>query len=150
MAVKETFNTAKDFRNFLKQNNADFKDLYVKEVYNIGGTEYPESPLFIYSGYSVIMVYLSGGVLSLNIFEKDFFIRHIRAGIFREDPDSEEFYYFSFTNSRLINDYVQNIEVKENADETIDKIDLIFKSGQRLHIKQSELIEGTMCSYISE
>ena len=89
MILKKEFCTAKDFRNFIEQNSTDFKELYVKEVYNLGDSQYPFSPLFIYSGYSVIMAYLSGGSLSLNIYDKDFFIQHIRGGIFREDADSD-------------------------------------------------------------
>ncbi|MBR2041485.1 MAG: hypothetical protein IJ945_03850 [Oscillospiraceae bacterium] len=150
MAVKEIFNTSKNFRTFLDKNSADFKDLFVKEVYNIGSAECPESPIFLYSGYSVIMAYLSNVVLSLNIYEKDFFIRNIRGGIFSESPDSEEFYHFSFIKSKLINDYVQSIDIKENDDGTINEIDLLFKNGQCIHVKQSEFVEGTTCSYVSE
>ena len=150
MILKKEFCTAKDFRNFIEQNSTDFKELYVKEVYNLGDSQYPFSPLFIYSGYSVIMAYLSGGSLSLNIYDKDFFIQHIRGGIFREDADSEEAFRFSFTSSKLINDYVQSIDVSEKADGTIDKIDLVFKGEKHLYAEHSALNEGTMCSYISE
>lgn len=150
MAVKKIFNTAKAFRDFIEQNSTDFKDLYIKEIYNIGNAEYRESPLFLYSGYSVIMIFLSNGVLSMNIYDKDFFIQHIRAGIFREYPDSEELYHFSFTNSRLINDYVQSINIVENSGGTIDKTELVFKNGKNLYIIQSELVEEAMCSYVSE
>lgn len=150
MALKKEFCTPKDLRDFIEQNGTDFKDLYVKEVYNLGDSQYPFSPLFLYSGYSVIMAYLSSGVLSINIYDKDFFIQHIRGGIFRESPDSDEAFRFSFTSSKLINDYVRNIDIPESENGTIDKIDLAFKGGKHLHIKHSAITESTMCSYISE
>ena len=75
------------------------------------------------------MFYLFDGTLALNVYEKDFFIRHIRGGIFREDPDSEEFYYVYFPDSKLIGSFVQNIDVEENEDGTVGKLELIFKDG---------------------
>ena len=94
------------------------------------------------------MIYLSDGVLSLNVYDKDFFIQNIRGGIFREEPDSEEFYYVYFPDSKLIGSFIQNIDVKENEDGTTDKVELIFKDGRHLHIEHSGLIDGTMNSYI--
>ena len=150
MVLKKELCTANDLRDFIAQNSADFKDLYVKEVYNLGDFQYPFSPLFIYSGYSVIMAYLSGGVLSLSIYDKDFFIQHIRGGMFREEPDSEEIYRFNFTSSKLINDYVKNIDIEEIDGGAIGRIELVFKGGKSLHAEHSELTRGTMYSYISE
>ena len=124
--------------------------MFVKEVYNLGDNQPYESPLFIYSGYSIIMLYLSDGVLSLNVYDKDFFIQHIRGGIFREEPDSEYFYYVYFPDSKLIGSFIQNIDVKENEDGTVDKVELIFKDGRHLHIEPSGLVNGTMNSYISD
>ena len=150
MADKKDFKTAKDFRDFLQKNCPNPGEIYVKEVYNLGDVQYPYSPLFIYSGYSIIMVYLSKTDISLKVYDKDFFIQHIRAGIFREDPDSEEVYQISFTNARLINSFVQDIEVNEQEDGTVGKIDLIFKNGRHLHIEHSSTKPKTMCSYISD
>ena len=148
--VKKEFKTAKELREFIEKNRTEFDKLYVKEIYNSGDAQPAESPLFLYSGYSIIMVYLLEGVLSLNIYDKDFFIRNIRGGIFREEPDSEEFYYVYFPDSKLIGSFIQNIDVKENEDGTVDKVELIFKDGRRLHIEHSEYIEETMNSYISD
>ena len=150
MTIKKEFKTAKDLREFVAQNCSDPDKMFVKEVYNLGDTQPEESPLFIYSGYSIIMIYLSGGVLSLNVYDKDFFIQHIRGGIFREEPDSEEFYYVYFPDSKLIGSFIQNIDVKENEDGTVDKVELIFKDGRHLNIEHSGLIDGTMNSYISD
>jgi hypothetical protein len=86
----------------------------------------------------------------LNVYDKDFFIRNVRGGIFREEPDSEEFYYVYFPDSKLIGSFIQNIDVKENEDGTVDKVELIFKDGHHLHIEHSEYIEETMNSYISD
>ncbi len=150
MTIKKEFKTVKDLREFVTQNCSDPDKMFVKEVYNLGDTQPEESPLFIYSGYSIIMIYLSNGVLSLNIYDKDFFIQHIRGGIFRGEPDSEEFYYVYFPDSKLIGSFIQNIDVKENEDGTTDKVELIFKDGRHLHIERSDLIEGTMNSYIAD
>ena len=150
MTIKKEFKTAKELREFIAQNCSDPEKMYVKEVYNLGNNQPYESPLFIYSGYSIIMLYLSDGVLSLNVYDKDFFIRNIRGGIFREEPDSEEFYYVYFPDSKLIGSFIQNIDVKENEDGTTDKVELIFKDGRHLHIEHSEYIEETMNSYISD
>ena len=149
MAKKE-FKTAKELREFIEKNCSDPDKMYVKEVYNLGDTQPAESPLFIYSGYSIIMLYLSKNSLSLKVYDKDFFIRHIRGGIFREEPDSEEFYYVYFPDSKLIGSFIQNIDVEENEDGTIGKVELIFKDGRHLHIEHSDLIEETMNSYITD
>ena len=148
MTIKKEFKTAKDLREFVAQNCSDPDKMFVKEVYNLGDTQPEESPLFIYSGYSIIMIYLSDGVLSLNIYDKDFFIRNIRGGIFREEPDSEEFYYVYFPDSKLIGSFIQNIDVMENEDGTIGKAELAFKDGRHLHIEHSGSVNGTMNSYI--
>jgi hypothetical protein len=150
MTIKKEFKTAKDFREFIAQNCSDPDKMFVKEVYNLGDTQPEESPLFIYSGYSIIMIYLSDGVLSLNVYDKDFFIQHIRGGIFREEPDSEEFYYVYFPDSKLIGSFIQNMDVKENEDGTIGKVELIFKDGRHLNVEHSDLIEETMNSYITD
>ena len=148
--VKKEFKTAKELREFIEKNCSDPDKMYVKEVYNLGDTQPYESPLFIYSGYSIIMLYLSDGVLSLNVYDKDFFIRNIRGGIFREEPESGEFYYVYFPDSVLINCAVDDIAITENEDGTIKNIDLDFKDGRYLHIERSEYIEGTMNSYIAD
>ena len=150
MIIKKEFSNAQDFREFIKQNSSEFEKMYVKEIYNSGNAQPAESPLFLYSGYSIIMVYLSEKGISLKIYEKDFFIRHIRGGVFREEPDSEEFYYIYFPDSKLINSAVQDINVKENEDGTISKIELVFKNGQNLNVEHSDSIRGTMSSYISD
>ena len=148
--VKKEFKTAKELREFIEKNCSDPDKMYVKEVYNLGDNQPYESPLFIYSGYSIIMLYFSDDVLSLNVYDKDFFIRNIRGGIFREEPDSEEFYYVYFPDSKLIGSFIQNIDVKENEDGTVDKVELIFKDGRHLHIEHSGSVSGTMNSYISD
>lgn len=148
--VKKEFKTAKELREFIEKNRTEFDKLYVKEIYNSGDAQPAESPLFLYSGYSIIMVYLLEGVLSLNIYDKDFFIRNIRGGIFREEPESGEFYYVYFPDSVLINCAVDDIAITENEDGTIKNIDLDFKDGRYLHIERSEYIEGTMNSYIAD
>ena len=148
--VKNEFKTAKGLREFIEKNCSNPDKMYVKEIYNLGNNQPYESPLFIYSGYSVIMFYLFDGTLSLNVYEKDFFIRHIRGGIFREDPDSEEFYYVYFPDSKLIGSFVQNIDVEENEDGTVGKLELIFKDGKHLHIERSASVGGTMNSYITD
>jgi hypothetical protein len=148
--VKKEFKTAKELREFIEKNCSDPDKMYVKEVYNLGDNQPYESPLFIYSGYSIIMLYFSDDVLSLNVYDKDFFIRNIRGGIFREEPDSGEFYYVYFPDSKLIGSFIQNIEVNENEDGTIGKVELAFKDGRHLHIEHSEYIEGTMNSYIAD
>ena len=137
-------------REFIEKNCSDPDKMYVKEVYNLGDNQPYESPLFIYSGYSIIMLYFSDDVLSLNVYDKDFFIRNIRGGIFREEPDSEEFYYVYFPDSKLIGSFIQNINVEENGDGTIGKVELVFKDGRHLYIEHSDLVLGTMNSYISE
>ncbi len=148
MTAKTRFSTANELREFIKQNCSDPEKMYVKEIYNAGDAQPCESPLFIYSGYSIVMVYLSDSGLSLNVYDKDFFIRHIRGGIFREEPDSEEFYYIYFPDSKLINSFIRDINVEENEDGTIGKISLSFKNGQNLVIRHSDSISGTMCTYI--
>ena len=150
MTIKKEFKTAKELREFVAQNCSDPEKMYVKEVYNLGNNQPEESPLFIYSGYSIIMIYLLNGTLSLNVYDKDFFIRNIRGGIFREDQDSEEFYYVYFPDSKLIGSFIQNIDVKENEDGTTDKIELVFKDGRHLYIEHSGSVSGTMNSYISD
>lgn len=148
--TKNEFKTAKELREFIGKNCSDPDKMFVKEVYNLGDNQPYESPLFIYSGYSIIMIYLSEGTLSLNVYDKDSFIRKIRGGIFREELDSEEFYYIYFPDSKLIGSFIQNIDVKENEDGTVDKVELIFKDGRHLNIEHSGLIDGTMNSYISD
>lgn len=148
--IKKEFSTAKDFREFIRQNRSDFNDLYVKEIYNTGDAQYYESPLFLYSGYSVIMLYLFDGRVELNVYDKDFFIQHIRGDIFRETPEGEEFYYMYFPNSKIVNDHAKNINILEDSNGKIHKIDLTFKSGQHLHVEHSNLVYGTMCSYLSD
>ncbi|MBE6899745.1 MAG: hypothetical protein E7479_03655 [Ruminococcaceae bacterium] len=150
MIIKKKFGSAKDFREFIEQNRSEFDKLYVKEIYNSGDAQPAESPLFLYSGYSVIMAFLSEGALSLNIYDKDFFIRHIRGRIFREEPDSEKFYYVYFSDSALINCAVDDIDISENEGGTIKNIDLDFKNGKRLHAEASYSVNGTMNSYIAD
>ncbi len=150
MIIKKEFHKAEEFRRFLEENSSAFDKLYVKEIYNSGEAQHCDAPLFIYSGYSIIMAYLSDGVLSMNIYEKDFFVRNIRCGIFREEPHSEEFYYFNFTSSRLINSFSEEINIKERADGSIDNIEISFKNGQNLRIGNSQKLPGTMCSLLSE
>lgn len=150
MTVKKEFFMAKDFRDFIERNRSDSDDLYIKEIYNTGDAEYPESPLFLYSGYSVIMAHLSDGELTLNIYDKDFFVQHIRSGKFSENPDSECSFNFNFMSAKLINDYVRSIDVWEDGDGAIDKIELEFSCGKILMIENSDFSDGAMCSYISE
>ena len=150
MTIRKEFHNAEEFRRFLEENFSGADKLYVKEIYNSGEDKYCESPLFIYSGYSIIMAYLSEGVLSVNIYEKDLFIRSIRGGIFRGEPDSREFYYVNFTSSELINSFAEEINIKERDDGKIDSLELIFKNGQHLHIENSSSKAGTMCSFLSD
>ena len=144
------FKNAKDFRDFIDQKCPNLNEIYVKEIYNLGDNQYSDSPLFLYSGYSVIMAFLSEEGLNLNVYDKDFFIQHIRGGIFRESPDSENSYSFDFLKSKLINSFVQNLEIKENEDKTFDGIELIFKDGQHLHAEKSKIVSESMCSYLTD
>jgi len=54
MTVKKKFDKAEELRSFIEQNRSEFDKIYVKEIYNLGDTQPSESPLFIYSGYSII------------------------------------------------------------------------------------------------
>ena len=148
MADKKDFKTANELRAFLAEKLSVPREIYVKEVYNLGSSQYCDSPLFIYSGYSVIMAYLTEDGLSLTSYDKDFFIQHIRGGIFREDPDAEDFYYFSFPNAKLINSFVQNFNVLEREDGSIYGIDISFENKLCLHLEPSSLVSGTMSSRI--
>ena len=150
MADKKEFKTAKEFCEFIKQNCPDIKQLYVKEVYNLGDSQYLENPLFLYSGYSIIMIYLSDNGISLKIYDKDFFIQHIRCGVFREDPDSAEYYHISFPNAKLINSFAKDFNVTEDEDQTVKSIELSFKNGKQLHIERSCSPYVNMHSYISD
>ena len=84
----------------------------------------------------------------LNIYDKDFFIRNIRGGVFREEPDSEEFYYVYFPGSKLINSFVQDIEIKETENGGIESVDLDFKDGQHLSVNHSDSLKGTMNAFV--
>ncbi|MBQ5323529.1 MAG: hypothetical protein J6J07_08840 [Oscillospiraceae bacterium] len=148
MTVKKKFDKAEELRSFIEQNRSEFDKIYVKEIYNLGDTPPSGSPLFIYSGYSIIMAYLSEGTLFLNIYDKDFFIRNIRGGVFREEPDSEEFYYVYFPGSKLINSFVQDIEIKETENGGIESVDLDFKDGQHLSVNHSDSLKGTMNAFV--
>lgn len=148
MKVKKKFDKAEELRSFIEQNRSEFDKIYVKEIYNLGDTQPSESPLFIYSGYSIIMAYLSEGTLFLNIYDKDFFIRSIRGGVFREEPDSEKYSYVYFPGSKLINSPVQNIEIQETENGRIKSLDLAFINGQHLSVNHSDSLKGTMNSFI--
>ena len=150
MEAMNEFKTSRDFCDFLQKNFPDHGEIYVKEVYNTGDGQDSESPLFLYSGYSIIMAYLSEGGLSLKVYDKDFFIQHIRGGIFRESPDSDDFYYISFTKAKLINSFVQNIDTMEYENGGIACVVITFKDGRKLHIEHSPLVKGTMRSYITD
>lgn len=149
MADEKIFRTAKDLRAFIEKNCPDLSKIYVKEIYNPCENQYSDSPLFLYSGYSVIMAYLSEEGLSLKTYDKDFFIQHIRGGIFRENPDSEEFFYLNFPKARLINSYVENINIEENENGNISKIKLVFENGKNLYTGISSSVPGTMSSSIT-
>ena len=148
--TKKEFLTAKEFRRFLEENSSAFDKLYVKEVYNLGDEQYCDSPLFLYSGYSLISLYLSKGTLSLKVYDKDYFIPRIRSGIFREEPDSDDFYYFDFTKSSLINSFAEEISIKETESESINNIELIFKNGLHLSVEESKSVSGTMFSKLTD
>ena len=150
MSAKNEFKTAVELRAFIDKAFPNPGEIYVKEVYNLGNAQYSDSPLFIYSGYSIIMVYLYDDKIALSTYDKDFFIQHIRGGIFRENSDSDEFYYFSFPHAKLINSFVQNIEVKESEEGSIEEIKLIFKNGQELNIGHSDSVIGTMRSSLAD
>jgi hypothetical protein len=148
MADEKIFRTAKDLRAFIEKNCPDLSKIYVKEIYNPCENQYSVSPLFLYSGYSVIMAYLSEEGLSLKTYDKDFFIQHIRGGIFCESPDSDEIYHISFPHAKLINSFVQKIDVQESEDKAVARIDLAFKNG--LHLCAEPSPSGKMNSYITD
>ena len=149
MATRNEFKTAKEFNSFIEQNCPDLSKLYVKEVYNTGDGMFPEAPLFLYSGYSIIMAYLSKEGLSLKLYDKDFFIQHIRCGMFREEPDSDEIYYISFPKAKLIGSFVLEIETEENSEGILNGVVLNFENGQKLHLELSQKVPNTICSYIT-
>ena len=47
MATKNEFKTAAELRGFIDKACSNPGEIYVKEVYNLGDAQHPDSPLFI-------------------------------------------------------------------------------------------------------
>lgn len=142
--------SVKEFNNMIKHIKSQlFTD--IECIYNIGGTQYYEYPLFLFTKNSVFRLYFSESELVLEIFDRAYFLAHCEKDIFRDPKYPGEFDYIRmeayYPNSKLCD--VRSVKGFGTA-QNLNGLDLVFVGGKQLCIRESELIPYTMDSWIVE
>lgn len=142
-SVKEFNDTVKSIRPHL------FTDIDC--IYNIGDSQYYDHPLFIFTLHHVFRIYFSDSTLSLAVYNTETFLKHIEGDIFRERDNTTDFDYLHpeayYPNTGICN----LISAKGcGVGRNLKGFDFTFSDGKHLCIRESDLIHGTMDSWISE
>lgn len=122
----------------------------VDGIYNIGGSQYYEHPLFIVMCDVVFRIYYSQSELSLTVYDRAYFRQHCNEGVFRDAEDPQNFDYISpdvrCQNVRIIDMHaVKGCGTEQN----LRGFDIVFSDGKRLCIRESELVPYTMDSWLT-
>lgn len=122
----------------------------IHKIYNLGGEQYYEYPLIIVAGEHTFRFYYSYGELIVDVYKTTEFRSQITGGIFRsrEDPGAFDYVYSEFAYSPeasvcgLIP--VKGIGTANN----LRGFDVRLSGGRKICVRESELVEGTMDSWI--
>ena len=142
--------SVKGFNNIVKCIRSQ---LYtdIKYIYNIGSARHYEYPLFFFTESNVFRIYFSESELSLEVFERTYFLEHCDKDIFRDPEYPQEFDYIwpeaYYPNARIC----EVLSVKGYGTErNLQGFDIVLSDGKRLCVRGSELVPHTMDSWVSE
>ena len=123
----------------------------VDRIYNIGSHQYPEHPLFVCTKSQVFRIFFSDNELLLEIYSKEDFENMVNKDIVRYSNDPFDFDYIwpeaFFPNSQICNMlHLRGCGTTSN----LNGVDIHFLNGTKLCIRSSDLVIGTMSSWIEE
>lgn len=150
MKILYTCSSIKEFNNMVKHVRP-FLFTDIECIHNVGGSQYYEYPLFIFTLHHVFRIYFSDNSLSLEVYDRERFMKHIDGAILQESGDPTDFDYICpkayYPNSGICDMIaIKGIGAKQN----LEGFDLIFSDGKHLCVRKSNLVYGTMDSWITE
>ena len=109
--------------------------------------QYSEYSLIIFTNDHVFRVFINDLVVEFDIFEKQYFLNKLENNhIFRENE--KEFYYIYYPEPYTAECSVINIEmISDNYNQNISIV-FSLTNGRKLLLQPSELVVGTMDSWI--
>lgn len=120
-------------------------------IYNIGLHQYPEYPLFVYTKRQVFRIFFWGNELRLDAYSNEDFEKMTEKDIVRYSDDPTDFDYI-WPEAFIPNSIISNIVPLRGCGtiSNLEGIDFHFLNGTKLCIRSSDLVLGTMSSWIEE
>lgn len=141
--IVKTADAAQSFFNTWT-NNSVFK------IYNIGGPNFYEYPLFICLNHLVYRIFLDENSLSLQNYPLTDFESTVKNGIFKPSESNFDFYYI-YHDCATIESKISKISIKPIMIDGIKKIRQIkftFENNRVLYVEYSDLVPGAMDSWL--
>lgn len=140
----------KEFNTMFKCIQADILS-DVDRIYNIGSHQYSEYPLFVYTKRQVFRIFFGGNELLLDAYSNEDFEKMMEKDIVRYSDDPTDFDYI-WPEAFIPNSIISNIVPLRGCGtiSNLEGIDFHFINGTKLCIRSSDLVLGTMSSWIEE
>ena len=140
----------KEFNTMFKCIKADMLS-DVDRIYNIGSHQYPEYPLFVCTNRQVFRIFFSDNELLLEVYSNEDFEKMMEKDIVRYSDDPTDFDYI-WPEAFIPNSIISNIVPLRGCGtiSNLEGIDFHFFNGTKLCIRSSDLVLGTMSSWIEE
>lgn len=122
----------------------------VSKIYNLGGPNFYEYPLFIYVGHLVYRVFFDEDSLSIQRYSINEFESNLSNGIFNSSKDDSDFDYVC-RDCVVVESKISEVHITPATIDSIDKIQqirFIFENKCSLCIEYSNLIPKTMNSWM--
>ena len=123
----------------------------VDRIYNISSHQYSEYPLFVYTKRQVFRIFFWGNELLLDAYSNEDFEKMTEKDIVRYSDDPTDFDYI-WPEAFIPNSKIINIVPLRGCGtiSNLEGIDFHFFNGTKLCIRSSDLVLGTMSSWIEE
>ena len=122
----------------------------ISKIYNLGGPSFYEYPIFVYLDHLVYCLFLDEDSLSIQDYSVTAFEKMLSNGIFKPSENDSDFYYIDrdciAVESKISNTYVTPTTI--NGVEKTQRIKFVFENKRSLYIEYSDLVPGTMASWM--
>ena len=118
-------------------------------IYNLSGSQFYEYPMFIFTEDNVFLLYYSGKELLIDIYPKDIFLNHVEKNrfIYPDNPAEFDYLYPEKLCPEASIVYMRPVRGCGTVC-NLKGFDFCLSDGRYIYVRESDLVEGTMDSWV--
>lgn len=153
MVYENTLTGVEQITRFIEENKARLLGLRIREIYNLGGCQFYEYPLFLFMDDHVIRLFFCDQELDITIYEKSDFKKYVKGDIFRHPRENGDFQYlcspYGIKQTYTVKQVKVHCSMRGKA-KRIDELEVKMDKGTSLHIAECEHVPGADSFWLKE